>query len=1368
MSTRVPGVPAIPQLNPELRDWLHLVRVRLNETVGAGSSPGFTTNLSSLADNDILQYDSSNSWWENIAIATFTASLDHGGLGGLNDDDHGAVYPNFGDTETITGAWTFDRDPSAPFVVTASSAVVTNLDSDYLDGQHGAYYLARANHTGVDLTNEVEVPEIGTATYDSLEDFINNTTSSGAIATPSITDNGDGTINVGASYGYLRATNSDIAQLLAVDLSAQNNLSLTTEALNYIYADYNGGSPQYAATTDLTTLDHNTNYVVAVMWAESNHIHDLSAGQYLDHFEHSLYFYLFEQYGLQRTSGMVTTETGTLNLAVTAGVGYYALLRFTTAAVDTSGADTFTYYYRDGLGGWTEVTSQSAIDDTNWDDGTGALNDLTANRYGVHWVFLTPDGDVYVVYGQGDYLLSQAEAATVPSSLPGELTNFGILIAKIIVQKSAGTFYSVTYPWMGDIAASVATDHGGLAGLTDDDHTQYLLAAGTRALTGNWDAGSFSITAADLIADTNATALLLGDGTNVAVYADFADGGTPRTRIGYNGNHALIEASSGHGFVVNTNGSTQGLYVDTSQVLWIGSTADTNLYRSASNTLKTDDDFIVAGSTFRVDGGIIYTDDIQEDDAGSGVTIDSVLLKDGAGTFVSTTPILLDPTGGTGDVTFGVSNQQLTITSTVDGGANVSAVFNTTGVTLNAGLYVDTIGEITPAAGVIIDGVRIKDSKVEFDTGGSYDTNLYRSAANNLKTDDSFTVGGGTLNLGGTSSSVYWAAGGSQVFAGDGTNLYIGSVTAGGNVVLQAGGKNYYPSTDEDVSLGLAAYAFSNIYGHDIHCDIVNELHAGSGVTADGVLLKDGNVELTKGGLYDDSPFVTGLNLSSGTNNCAVGAGAGGQTFIYSNNTLAATFLTDQNWVIPNGKYIYSPDSGATNRGLIILFSDDVYVGNSTLDTIIRGATNQIQGNTTLASSASLRLDGGVLYTDDIQEDDAGSGVTIDSVLLKDGNVGFPAAARGVYNSGGNNLDVTVSGGGSLTTGANILLYGGAHADAYDIAIRGDTTNRLYYDHSGTLWTFADGATIEIDHINEAAAAHGVAIDSVLLKDGGIVCADGATLEVDTINEATAAAGVTIDTLLLKDGNIVFQAASRGLYSSADTQDVTISGGSGLTTGALLQLFGATHASTASDFAFKASGTNRLYWDESTSKLTLQKAGDVYFEIDTVGGTNNDSILQFVENTTDRADIRWAGDDNQLEINSTTGDIELNSVDTFRVEMNTPAYAPLVDNGAISANFNIDLDDGNVQFFNVTGSGDYSVTLAGQREGDVCTAIIRNGSGGALGSWTWDSEIKWTTGSAPTLPGNGDAIVVTLVVINTSTPETIGVASDNQATIGDT
>lgn len=44
------------------------------------------------------------------------------------------------DAQDVTGLKTFDRDPSAPFAVSANSAVVTNLDADKLDGQHGAYY----------------------------------------------------------------------------------------------------------------------------------------------------------------------------------------------------------------------------------------------------------------------------------------------------------------------------------------------------------------------------------------------------------------------------------------------------------------------------------------------------------------------------------------------------------------------------------------------------------------------------------------------------------------------------------------------------------------------------------------------------------------------------------------------------------------------------------------------------------------------------------------------------------------------------------------------------------------------------------------------------------------------------------------------------------------------------------------------------------------------------------------------------------------------------------------------------------------------------------------------------------------------------
>lgn len=45
--------------------------------------------------------------------------------------------------DTITGLKTFDRDPSAPFAVSASSAVVTNLDADKLDGLDGSGFVRK-------------------------------------------------------------------------------------------------------------------------------------------------------------------------------------------------------------------------------------------------------------------------------------------------------------------------------------------------------------------------------------------------------------------------------------------------------------------------------------------------------------------------------------------------------------------------------------------------------------------------------------------------------------------------------------------------------------------------------------------------------------------------------------------------------------------------------------------------------------------------------------------------------------------------------------------------------------------------------------------------------------------------------------------------------------------------------------------------------------------------------------------------------------------------------------------------------------------------------------------------------------------------
>lgn len=101
-----------------------------------------------------------------------------------------------------------------------------------------------------------------------------------------------------------------------------------------------------------------------------------------------------------------------------------------------------------------------------------------------------------------------------------------------------------------------------------------------------------------------------GDGTDNVNFLAFAKGSPSSVsnaewlNLGWEqntGKFSIAARKAGTGVyhdLIMENGGATALTIDSSQVLWIGSTADTNLYRSAANTLKTDDALIVgAGLT---------------------------------------------------------------------------------------------------------------------------------------------------------------------------------------------------------------------------------------------------------------------------------------------------------------------------------------------------------------------------------------------------------------------------------------------------------------------------------------------------------------------------------------------------------------------------------------------------------------------------------------------------------------------------------------------------------------------------------------------------------------------------------------------------
>jgi hypothetical protein len=116
--------------------------------------------------------------------------------------------------------------------------------------------------------------------------------------------------------------------------------------------------------------------------------------------------------------------------------------------------------------------------------GTG-LGTVASNRYGVHWIYVCPEGEMYILYGKGNYTLTEATSATVITTpnMP-YLFTWAKLAAKVIVT-GAGVVYSVTQAWSTQFPVSTVPTHNQLSGLDygSAGHTGFAPTDGWTAIS---------------------------------------------------------------------------------------------------------------------------------------------------------------------------------------------------------------------------------------------------------------------------------------------------------------------------------------------------------------------------------------------------------------------------------------------------------------------------------------------------------------------------------------------------------------------------------------------------------------------------------------------------------------------------------------------------------------------------------------------------------------------------------------------------------------------------------------------------------------------------------------------------------------------
>jgi len=383
---------------------------------------------------------------------------------------------------------------------------------DVMASAEGGLYCG-TDGSGDTNASDVDLNHTDGSTYSSVQDYVDLTGSAGVLTGGEFTSNGDGSMTVAAGTGLVKITDSETAEILMMDWAEDSTVSLADNTLNFIYISHDGS---VGSTTTKADIDHTTEFTIGKVYRDGTELHFLEGGTRLYNFARRVQERLGAVDGTIRASGLQTSESGTLNIAITEGKFYNSINEFSISVIDTSNSDeNFTYWFRDGVGGWDSYTQVSAVDDLNYDDDSGTPTALLPNRYGVHWVYLHEDGDLHLVYGQGNYVAAEAQDADAPSDLPDILKEITIFVARIIVQRDMGTFVDVDTPWETTITSNTVTDHGALAGLNDDDHPQYV--TGAEFITyfdGNISATELSDLIFDI--DFNSMVCLISDTNNAS------------------------------------------------------------------------------------------------------------------------------------------------------------------------------------------------------------------------------------------------------------------------------------------------------------------------------------------------------------------------------------------------------------------------------------------------------------------------------------------------------------------------------------------------------------------------------------------------------------------------------------------------------------------------------------------------------------------------------------------------------------------------------------------------------------------------------------------------------------------------------------
>lgn len=428
----------------------------------------------------------------NGSSAAFVVGVEFSGCG--NALHIGSTGTN---SEIITQGCSFKNNTLNIYIESSTGTIYSNetVDATASSIVAGGKHVGLVQYRDVDrvrLLGDVDYRFINSDRDVSFGNYFAELGSTGVVTGGGVTNSTGLTVDVAAGTGWVRR-GSTFNDLEYVSWSSSSGLTLTASSTNYVF--YNATSDAIEDSTTPPGYEDKILLATVVTNVTGIRYNHQTRNYILAPFE-QLRTYLLTTRKLALSSGLAVTDGGGVNdIDIGSGSYYLGLDSISYAGATTA---SFSYFY--GTNGANEVASQTSLSDTQY-DSSGTLTNLTASYYKADTVFLTSDGRVSVVYGTAEYA-TQTDAEEAPqANMPTFIEESAIPLANVVLQESSGIISVVDLrpqPAIGGTGggggAGGVTDHGALSGLGDDDHVQYLLADGSRSMSGSLNMGANAIT----------------------------------------------------------------------------------------------------------------------------------------------------------------------------------------------------------------------------------------------------------------------------------------------------------------------------------------------------------------------------------------------------------------------------------------------------------------------------------------------------------------------------------------------------------------------------------------------------------------------------------------------------------------------------------------------------------------------------------------------------------------------------------------------------------------------------------------------------------------------------------------------------------